>query len=771
MAGRGSGNGRRAAEILLVALVVGAPLAVGSVHAEVRAVLALVVGLALALMLGDRRAHGGKVAITVPLAALGFALVASLVQLVPLPRALLGFLSPRADETFAATVGDAGWRPITLDVAATVSEAGKLALYGAFFVAASVYCSRPRRRRLLLLAVVSVASFATLLGFLQTIAGTARVWFFYQPRAQILNELFVRGPFVNPNHFGALLALAAPIALVWGLREPYHRWRAFGAVVLLNVGIIGSMSRGALLGGLVAQVVAFLLERRLTSGTRTPLSGPRVALIVGGAIGASVLALVGLLAVLQRTHPGIGALTDTSGKRYVWVRALRLAWAYPWTGVGRGAFEQAFTRATDVGGHIHHQFAENAVIEALVAWGFPATILLVLLAILGARLCLRRADRDTLGAGAVAALAGLAVHETADFALELPGVALPALAIVASLFGARSSEEQLPAQRRVAVTWPWVAAPLAPIVLIVVAFLLPSAESDAHRLAVLADDPRVSMDQFLREAEAARYRHPADFRIPAVVANKLASARHPQTLRWLNDTLFLNPSHQSAHLLAAEVLAVAGRRDQALLEYRAAAEGATPMPSRVWDRAAARFPHVEDLLRAAPPNIEGHLGLVDWLYAKARWADALVVLARARAIDPNDLRPLRMEVAVSLRAGAPSSLDFASELAQRAPSEDARRLVAEAQLVRHDLVEAGNTLDLLASHGEERLELELRLVTALIEASLIDAARHRLDKLTWSLQRADRARVHEARAALERRAGNEHQAQWELDQARRMRGL
>jgi hypothetical protein len=61
--------------------------------------------------------------------------------------------------------------------------------------------------------------------------------------------------------------------------------------------------------------------------------------------------------------------------------------------------------------------------------------------------------------------------------------------------------------------------------------------------------------------------------------------------------------------------------------------------------------------------------------------------------------------------------------------------------------------------------VQLLLVDALSRAGKADRGWERLRALegTWSLDGRMEADVHETRAALERRAGHEHQARWELE--------
>jgi hypothetical protein len=257
--------------------------------------------------------------------------------------------------------------------------------------------------------------------------------------------------------------------------------------------------------------------------------------------------------------------------------------------------------------------------------------------------------------GGIGAIVALAVHETVDFAVELPGIALPALAVLATLYSRRQSESE-PGRRRIRVRGSFFLVPLGLLAGAILAPRFPAAQVDLDRLTSRARDAGTSLATVVQLGERARGRHPAEYRIPALVAERLAREHDPRALRWLNDAIFLNPTHPTLHLLAAEILAAAGRKSQALLEYRTAAEHAINPRTAIWPAVAKRYPGFPDL-RATCPNDVDHLWIfAKWLTALGRAADAEAVHHDLLAEDPGYVPSLQWLVQQAIDGGDPGRL-------------------------------------------------------------------------------------------------------------------
>jgi O-antigen ligase/polysaccharide polymerase Wzy-like membrane protein len=167
--------------------------------------------------------------------------------------------------------------------------------------------------------------------------------------------------------------------------------------------------------------------------------GAVVLLVLAGALGAILVALVP-----PEAHERIRSLSGASFRFDTWRDSLRLAAASPLLGHGLGAFHDAYPRFKQGHEIVRVEHAENDYVETLAETGASGRAL----AVLGLVLLLAAAgkgiasapDRAVRGiaAGAVAALAALAVHSSVDFNLRIPSnAALAALAAAAGAAGLR----------------------------------------------------------------------------------------------------------------------------------------------------------------------------------------------------------------------------------------------------------------------------------------------------------------------------------------------
>jgi Tfp pilus assembly protein PilF len=768
---------RPSAGVLLIALIFLAPLAIGTVHEWTRALVFALAAVLLALTLTERWLARKRVPITAPFIALCVAVVATALQLIPLPASVLRVLSPQADEVFSTTLGDYGAHALSLDPAGTWGELAKLAAYAAFFLSAVIYASRSGRRRQLMIAVAGAATLVALVGFAQAAVDSHKLLFVYEPISRGVNEVLVRGTFVNGNHFGALMCIGAPCALAIGLREPEWRVPAFAATIVLNVGAVLSLSRAAMITAPLAQLITFGFERwQQRQGARRGSTGSAfrvvLALAIVGAIGVTVAVAA------SRVKPALNRTAaieledpfgDPRSKFYTWTSSAAMAMDYRWTGAGRGAYEQAFTQVYDRGGMVRFPWVENGYLQALTDWGAPVALLLLVLAVWSLLIAMKRLDPDPLAAGALGAILALAVHEGADFAVELPGVALPALAILATLFSRRGSEPE-PGRRMVATRPVWLLAPAAVLVVALIALRTPRAEAAALELRRDLRDGKQPIAELLPRAEQVRDEHPADFYLHLIVAERLAREHNPAAMAWLNDALYLNPSHPGPHLMAAELLSASGHRAQALLEYRAAV-ALHPGPRLVWDRVAARWPELDALLAATPqddPRLLAQLGR--WLVAHKRNEDAEAVFDKALVLDPHEVPVLQELTRLALvRNDAKAARAHAKVLAQLDDSPPTRLLLARTSLAEGDLAGVAKQLDDVIDRSPRTFEVELQLALAYSARGSRDLARSRLERLGWATSGPQRIKLHETAAEIERRAGNSHQYEWEMEQANRLK--
>jgi len=756
---------------LLAAMIVFAPLAIGTVHTETRLIVFVGCAAAFLLTLAERLRAGRRIAITVPAVALAAAAAATALQLVPLPASVVAALSPAGQELFRLV--DDGAHPLTLDTAATGRELAKICAYLAFFMAAVTYASSSRGRLRLVWVVAGTATLVAVIGLLQAGLGATRILFFYTPQQEW--GTLVRGTFVNPNHFGALLCLGAPCTLALAIRQPRRRTWAALATFVINVAVVLSLARASIAACLVGQALTFAFDRlQLRRGSEWL----RSRAVTVGMLTVAIVCALGLAWVTGRSQLSAVArqtahlgdeIANPMSKFHVWERSEALIWDYPWTGIGRGTFELGFTRYSDVGGVFRYQYMENGYLQALADFGVPAALLLYILAGWGLILAVRRLRDDPMAIGVLAAILALAIHETVDFAVELPGVALPALALLATLFGRRSTEAEQ-GRRRVVVRYAHLALPLVLLRPAGLELTLPSAGAQAAELQEAVADPSMTTDALIARGEVVRRKHPADYLTCLVVAQRLVRELRPESLRWLNAAMYLNPTHPLPHLMAAEMFASTRHKAQALIEYRLATAGSADPRREVWPYVVARYPKGEDLLAATPDEPRYIATLGKWFIATGRRADAELAYERVLERDPQNTRALAILGRMAIeRKDAQAASARADALGAAEPGPDAARLRVRALVVAGDLDGAARAVDAGGDQTSDGLLVELELDQGLAAAGRTDAARARLDRiLGWRLDAQSRARLHEVRADIEHRAGNEHLYRWEMEQRDRI---
>ena len=444
----------------LAALLVWAPLPLGSNRTWAIGLLALwLAGLTVAAAVAWRgrgaAALGRLAAFRLPLALFaGWALLAWL-QTLPLPMAVVAFLSPVA----AAAQQGAAAAYLSLDVYQSQRLAALACLYGtAFGLAVLTVRSAARLERLALVLVCS--------GVLQAVLGA--VLFSVGARYRIfhvdVNHARLIGSFVYHNNVAAYLVmcLSVGIGLMLGrLRggSPGHGWRARAAAALgfllsgkmrlrlmLVVMVVALVLTRSRMGNaaffaslLLVGAAAILLVRRRAPQTIALIASLMVidVAVIGGWIGVE--------RVVQRL--GDTALTEAAGGREESVEArteaarlgLGIVADFAVTGSGGGSFYGSFMRyRSSRPGYLDH--AHNDYVEIAADFGIPG--LLLALGLGGTalwtalRVLARRQTRLYRGIafGGGMSVVALALHSLVDFNLQIPANALTFCLVLAMIW-------------------------------------------------------------------------------------------------------------------------------------------------------------------------------------------------------------------------------------------------------------------------------------------------------------------------------------------------
>lgn len=702
-------------------------------------------------------------------------------QLVPFPAAITRVLSPEAHQAVVDTYAALAESPprvmmLSRDPAGTLVELAKLlGLTCVAFAALRLASSRHYRRRLLEAVAVAGAVLAVI-GLVHHGLGLPRLFGIYLPRDNV--PLYLT-PLINPNHLAGLLALSAPIAVALTLNSPGHS-RFFWATCGLVAIIVCLLTRSR--GGMIALAAGLLVFTGLALGRRrTPAVSAENVNTLTVRVPAIAMALCALtLAVYFGGADVLSELSSTDASEWsapdskfaAWRSSAALLRDHWTTGVGRGAFESVFTRVHPAAAFHSYSHVENEYLQVAIDWGVPGALAIALTFAWLVVLALHRSRDSVLAAAAFGGLAGIALQNFVDFNIELPGVAIPVLMVLATL--------TYPQLRRPAQGSGLGALHVAigvGTVLVAVAALAPwgrSLREDHELLAELGSGAQgAGQDSILRAKQMMR-RHPSDYYAPAHLARVLLSAGDVAGARYLAHALTLHPTHPGLHHLVARLLVRQGSAVQARLEYSLAIRFSTD-PTALIDEALANWPAADEAAGAFPVERGRVAAIVRELRARGREDVGLAYLSVVTRSDPGEVEYRRLEYRLALAVGDWSRAAQAAREAHRmAPSAESSLALGTALFELGNLDGAEEALgQAMVLDPEEAQRVEVMLLLSRIQMARQDwsAAQATLRGLTALPAAGRHARriAHERLAAVERTLGNPHQAEWHKARARELR--
>jgi O-antigen ligase/tetratricopeptide (TPR) repeat protein len=353
---------------------------------------------------------------------------------------------------------DGVWRSLSLSPVLGISSALKLLAGFALFGIVALYPvardtsdgDEDHLTRLLMgVALISGITVAVI-GILQQVTWNGKVLWFYVPLdwgAPNPNPPRMMGPFIDPDHFAAYLAMTVPlfISRAWTSLAGADREGRDGtvsilcstALVVLACAILLSQSR-AIWGAMIVSCAIFaILASRIgiPSVFRTRAHGPR-AWVVG--FGLAALALAGLAIALvgsagrgqidTRIGQSVAGGIDFWHRVHIWHDTLRMVRDFPIFGVGFGSWAEVFPhfqRGPWPAEFLRH--AHNDYVELSAELGIAGVAALAMIGWKLGRLIWQRWEKLTPRAQLTAAglISGMAVegfHELFDFSLTVPAV-------------------------------------------------------------------------------------------------------------------------------------------------------------------------------------------------------------------------------------------------------------------------------------------------------------------------------------------------------------
>jgi O-antigen ligase len=379
-----------------------------------------------------------------PLAG-GLALFAGAVtlQLVPVPLAWLRTLSSQALDvvtTFDLTLGAHPGRH-TLSIVPRLTATG-LALFASFalLVIGSARLITIRGPRGLAHAIAIIGVLLALTGIVQKSMFSGKIYGFWTP--QMRGDPF--GPFVNRNHFAGWMLMALPVtlgllcgAVARGMRrtKPTFRDRVLwlsspdasrlmllsGAAAVMALSLVLTMSRSGISATMLALALTGMvaLRRQGTARRRAIVTGYLVLLVV------MVTAWVGVGTIISRFASADWG--ELNSRRGAWADAAGIFRRFPLTGTGLNTYGVAtlFYQQHDLAQYYaqaHNDYLQLAAEGGLLLL-LPAGVCVVaFIAVVRQRF---NVDTGTssywIRVGAVTGLAAIALQETVEFSLQMPG--------------------------------------------------------------------------------------------------------------------------------------------------------------------------------------------------------------------------------------------------------------------------------------------------------------------------------------------------------------
>lgn len=681
--------------------------------------------------------------------------VYTLVQLVPLPPSVVATVSPSAgsiwDGALVLAERPGTWRSLSVAPVATAVEFAKLSILIVTFVLSAMW-TRVQGHHPLLTALAFVGLVCAVVAIAHRLLGAELVYGLYEPRES--RGAWASAPLLNPNHLAAMMVLCAPLAVGLGLesRERPRRFLWFIAATVMSMAAVLSLSRGGIAALVLASgLLAVLVSRKIESVGNAWRDRAWIAL--------GVLALLCGGAYVAFDAAYIEFLEGGDSKSFLWVASWPMILAFFPFGVGRGAYISTFSTFGDFNQAVTYHFAENMPVQWAAEWGLLGLAAVVLLWVVVVRLAMRGSHRPAV-TGAIAGVGGFLVHNLADFSIELVGVAVPAVAMLAVIATRRRGQGKY-LRRKLPVQ---LVAGFAAVLVIAGGVVTYWASSrtlaqDESLLRAHALEENSSFDVALAGATIAR--HPADSMIAYLIGIWAFRDGHVNPMPWLSRAIERRPGWGQPHLWVARTLSNSGRTSQALMEYRVAAQREARLLRPIAREVVERWPEYDSLrplVEVEPPPLDVWDALCEAL-ARQRLRDEAELANRALLeVVPDHVPALERAISAAIRS---EQLDEAQSLVARLRHDNS----ASTTVLRARIKAASGELDQAVAFLQEGLSREpedrslLRYLARLEEErGDIGAARTALDQLEQITPRARRGGIIVLRAALEERAGRDAEA-------------
>lgn len=324
------------------------------------------------------------------------------------------------------------WMTLSFDAPATAVALAVLACWISLILALS-----PLRETfgLRVLAVICAATAAMAVhAVIWKRIGNGRVFGIFEAPPNVGQVPF--GPFWNPNHFAALLAMTCLLAIGAALTvELAARWRLAALAIALasGVGLVDAGSRGGVIGaGAGLCVLGLMLVRARRDRL---LGGAFVAAAMLGLFAAAFVFPEKIIDQSLEEAVTVGGRGSNFERSRIYRAELKAVGDAPLVGIGLGAFRTAYPVFQDEPDPLAPLHGESDWLESLTEGGVPLGLawLALVAALVSPPLRAGWRGRAPIAlAGLVAALAAVLIHAAVDFHLREPSVALVAVVVAAT---------------------------------------------------------------------------------------------------------------------------------------------------------------------------------------------------------------------------------------------------------------------------------------------------------------------------------------------------
>lgn len=636
-------------ERTIIALLILTPLLFGTVEPWSLAVMETAcIALLFLWIIGATKARGPRPGIVVPplLIPAAILLAIPIVQILPLPQAVVKLLSPQTFRVYAETSppGDnLSWLTLSLYPQATLLELARLTAYICVYILAAQFLRDRESITRMASAVLAAGVVIALIGIFQRIFWNGKILWF--------REIGDGSPFstyVNRNHFAGLMELIIPVGigmciyLLPSIRSAdgfktfaseflvHSRTNRlvlyFTGVVIMITALFLSLSRGAIVGLSLSMVLfgAMLLVRSSTRKKGWFIVA--VFLIILFTVG-----WFGWRPIIERFGKPEAVSELTQSRMVNWKDSWEIAKDFPLFGTGLGTYEHIYPRYKTISRQERWEHAHNDYIEGAVELGVSGA-LVGFYAVVSFFVLMFRALRSRrshharlLGIGGMTGIVAILIHSLTDFNMHIGANGLYfsllfGFSVAASRVSARDGDDRTVLRLKEATLPSGFRTPLIAGMALFCAALsaVPVLNAVSEAYYSLAKGPLgergdvlASKREVLRKAQSLS---PLDSRLSFALGNiDLALDQKMDALRNYARAVELNPLNGEQLQLLGSAYDAIGRPDM-----------------------AERYMNLS--LLYDPTSAWKHKNYALWLFSRGKKEAAMTEMRKAIALDPSNTR-------------------------------------------------------------------------------------------------------------------------------------